>query len=151
MLSPEHLEAHYLPLVHRLSSGDWFTSRTSSCALFAASYGNASSTVQTDMRGMFAGLVGDDTPMVRRAAAKALGVSVFESTTSSRLGPRRQVSHVPMAPHCFGHHPVVSSHSDSSHSQNPLDPQMVNMTTSFPTSFLSIVNSLQTTKIPYDS
>jgi hypothetical protein len=31
------------------------------------------------MRRMFQGLVGDDTPMVRRAAAKALGVSGVDS------------------------------------------------------------------------
>ncbi len=36
--SPADLEAHFVPLVKRLATGDWFTSRTSACGLFAASY-----------------------------------------------------------------------------------------------------------------
>lgn len=68
-------EQHFLPLLRRLSTGDWFTSRTSACALFAAAYPTGSKEVQDEMRKMFIALGGDDTPMVRRAAAKALGVS----------------------------------------------------------------------------
>lgn len=33
--SPADLEAHFVPLVQRLAAGDWFTSRTSACGLFA--------------------------------------------------------------------------------------------------------------------
>lgn len=33
--SPADLEQHFVPLVQRLSAGDWFTSRTSACGLFA--------------------------------------------------------------------------------------------------------------------
>ena len=36
--STADLEAHFVPLVKRLASGDWFTSRTSSCGLFAVCY-----------------------------------------------------------------------------------------------------------------
>lgn len=32
--SPADLEAHMVPLIKRLATGDWFTSRTSSCGLF---------------------------------------------------------------------------------------------------------------------
>ncbi|RSH92978.1 hypothetical protein EHS25_008426 [Saitozyma podzolica] len=73
LLTPAQIESHFLPLVRRLAQGDWFTSRTSACALFASAYPNASPEAQGEMRRMFQGLVGDDTPMVRRAAAKALG------------------------------------------------------------------------------
>ncbi|WWD17683.1 hypothetical protein CI109_102124 [Kwoniella shandongensis] len=73
VLSPQAIEEHFLPLLRRLSSGDWFTSRTSACALFAAAYPIATTPVQEEMRKMFSGLTTDDTPMVRRAAAKALG------------------------------------------------------------------------------
>lgn len=36
--SPADLEAHFVPLVTRLASGDWFTSRTSACGLFSVCY-----------------------------------------------------------------------------------------------------------------
>lgn len=35
--SPADLENHFVPLVQRLSAGDWFTSRTSACGLFSVS------------------------------------------------------------------------------------------------------------------
>ncbi|WVQ82727.1 hypothetical protein IAT38_004859 [Cryptococcus sp. DSM 104549] len=73
LLSPQALEEHFLPILRRLATGDWFTSRTSACALFAAPYGNAPPAMQDEMRRMFSQLCADDTPMVRRATAKALG------------------------------------------------------------------------------
>uniref|UniRef100_A0A672QF86 Serine/threonine-protein phosphatase 2A 65 kDa regulatory subunit A beta isoform n=1 Tax=Sinocyclocheilus grahami TaxID=75366 RepID=A0A672QF86_SINGR len=36
--SPVDLEVHFVPLVKRLASGDWFTSRTSACGLFGVCY-----------------------------------------------------------------------------------------------------------------
>jgi hypothetical protein len=39
-------EAHFVPLVKRLATGDWFTSRTSACGLFAVSYARASPAVK---------------------------------------------------------------------------------------------------------
>lgn len=36
--SPVDLEEHFVPLVQRLASGDWFTSRTSACGLFSVCY-----------------------------------------------------------------------------------------------------------------
>uniref|UniRef100_A0A665UMV2 Serine/threonine-protein phosphatase 2A 65 kDa regulatory subunit A beta isoform n=1 Tax=Echeneis naucrates TaxID=173247 RepID=A0A665UMV2_ECHNA len=62
--SPVDLEVHFEPLVKRLASGDWFTSRTSACGLFSVCYPRVSSTVKGFMY---------DTPMVRRAAASKLG------------------------------------------------------------------------------
>ena len=77
VLSSAHIEEHYIPLLKRLSQGEWFTSRTSSAALFAAVYPKVAPSVQEDLRKGFAALGSDDTPMVRRAAAKWLGVSCF--------------------------------------------------------------------------
>ena len=76
LLSTPHLQSHFQPLLRRLARGDWFTSRTSACALFATAYPLVDEESQTEMRGLFKDLATDDTPMVRRAAAKALGVSV---------------------------------------------------------------------------
>ncbi|KAL7419260.1 protein phosphatase 2A structural subunit [Cryptotrichosporon argae] len=73
LLSAQDVDAHFLPLLRSLSTGEWFTSRTSAAALYAAAYPVAGPEAQAEMRRMFASLVGDDTPMVRRASAKALG------------------------------------------------------------------------------
>ncbi|KTF92215.1 hypothetical protein cypCar_00008489 [Cyprinus carpio] len=71
--SPVDLEVHFVPLVKRLASGDWFTSRTSACGLFSVCYPRVSSTVKAEIRQHFRTLCSDDTPMVRRAAASKLG------------------------------------------------------------------------------
>lgn len=75
VLSKSQIEQYYIPLVQRLSRGEWFTSRTSACALYAPVYDKVDPAVQDEMRKAFATLGSDDTPMVRRAAAKWLGVS----------------------------------------------------------------------------
>lgn len=64
---------HFVPLVTRLSSGDWFTSRTSACGLFSVCYQRVNGSVKSDLRTHFRNLCQDDTPMVRRAAASKLG------------------------------------------------------------------------------
>ncbi|CCM01981.1 uncharacterized protein FIBRA_04054 [Fibroporia radiculosa] len=73
VLNSSQIEQYYLPLVQRLSRGEWFTSRTSSCALYAPVYDKVGTAMQDDLRRAFASLGTDDTPMVRRAAAKWLG------------------------------------------------------------------------------
>ena len=75
MLSQTQIEEFYIPLVKRLSQGEWFTSRTSSAALYCPVYSKVSPAIQYDLRRGFSALGSDDTPMVRRAAAKWLGVS----------------------------------------------------------------------------
>jgi len=72
-MSSEHLTEHYIPLVRRLATRDWFTSRISSSSLFAIAYPRVSAATQADMRTMFGQLCRDDTPMVRRAASAQLG------------------------------------------------------------------------------
>ena len=74
VLSQSQIEHYYVPLVKRLSTGEWFTSRTSSAALYSAVYSKVSPSVQDELRKGFTSLGSDDTPMVRRAAAKWLGV-----------------------------------------------------------------------------
>ncbi|KAJ6519829.1 armadillo-type protein [Mycena sanguinolenta] len=73
VLSQAQIEEYYIPLLKRLSQGEWFTSRTSSAALYPAVYAKVSPAIQDDLRKGFAALGSDDTPMVRRAAAKWLG------------------------------------------------------------------------------
>lgn len=68
----EHLEQYFMPLIRRLSTGDWFTSRVSACGLYASCYKRANPTIQEELRTLFKSLSEDDTPMVRRAAASNL-------------------------------------------------------------------------------
>ncbi|RUP43613.1 armadillo-type protein [Jimgerdemannia flammicorona] len=72
LLNEKQLEEFYIPLLKRLSVGDWFTSRTSATGLYAAGYRKLSPGMQDDLRKLFHQLAHDETPMVRRAAAKAL-------------------------------------------------------------------------------
>ncbi|KAI6047628.1 armadillo-type protein [Pisolithus marmoratus] len=76
VLSPLQVEEYYIPLLKRLSQGEWFTSRTSSAALYAPAYQKVSPALREELRKGFAALGADDTPMVRRAAARSLGAFV---------------------------------------------------------------------------
>uniref|UniRef100_A0A7E4VWT4 Protein phosphatase PP2A regulatory subunit A n=1 Tax=Panagrellus redivivus TaxID=6233 RepID=A0A7E4VWT4_PANRE len=71
--SASALEEHFIPMILRLAAGDWFTSRTSACGLFAVAYPRANPAQKTELRNAFRTLCRDDTPMVRRAAASKLG------------------------------------------------------------------------------
>ncbi|EIW86704.1 ARM repeat-containing protein [Coniophora puteana RWD-64-598 SS2] len=73
VLSSAQVEQFYIPLLKRLSQGEWFTSRTSSAALYPSVYAKVSPALQEELRNGYAALGSDDTPMVRRAAAKWLG------------------------------------------------------------------------------
>lgn len=76
VLSTAQIEEFYIPLLKRLSTGEWFTSRTSAAALYASVYPKASPATQDEMRKLYTALSGDDTPMVRRAAARHLATFV---------------------------------------------------------------------------
>ncbi|CAG0892029.1 unnamed protein product [Cyprideis torosa] len=71
--STTDLETYFVPLIKRIARGDWFTSRTSACGLFAVCYPRVSPAIKTELRTLFKELCQDDTPMVRRAAASKLG------------------------------------------------------------------------------
>ncbi|KAF1332530.1 Serine/threonine-protein phosphatase, partial [Globisporangium splendens] len=64
----------FVPLVKKLTEGDWFTSRVSACSLFASVYPKLTeSGKKKELRDFFQVLCNDDTPMVRRAAASNIG------------------------------------------------------------------------------
>jgi len=46
--SPTHLEHHFVSLVIRLASGDWFTSRTSACGLFSVCYSRVNPVIKCE-------------------------------------------------------------------------------------------------------
>jgi len=78
-LSADAVVKSVLPVVERLTRGDWFTARVSACGLFASAYARLrESPAETEehrvaLRRLFEFLCQDDTPMVRRAASKSIG------------------------------------------------------------------------------
>lgn len=71
------VESVAAPIVSALGAGDWFTAKVSGAALIApvlARLNGQNSPTRTQLLNLFAAqLCADDTPMVRRAAAKHLG------------------------------------------------------------------------------
>lgn len=67
------METQFLPMVERLATGEWFTSRISACGLYSVVYKRASPEIATRLRNEFRQLCKDETPMVRRSAASNLG------------------------------------------------------------------------------
>lgn len=70
--SSADIETYFIPMLRRLTQGDWFTARASACGLFKPAYVGSSATTRGELCTMFRGLCGDDTPMVRRAASGRL-------------------------------------------------------------------------------
>lgn len=69
----QQTEQHFLPLLRRLANGDWFTSRASSCGLFAVLYPLVSNEIKSELRATYGRLCKDETPMVRRSASIYFG------------------------------------------------------------------------------
>lgn len=100
LFSGEQMRNYMLPLTQRLASGEWFTSRMSSCGLFACTYKGVDDaskavlrysttspvlivsllTYRLLFRPLFARLCEDSTPMVRRAACSHIGTRHCPST-----------------------------------------------------------------------
>ena len=49
-MSTEHLLEYVIPLVKRLATGDWFTSRISACGMFTVAYPRVPTDTQLDLR-----------------------------------------------------------------------------------------------------
>lgn len=81
--TPLQAEEHFLPLVRRLTEGEWFTARTSACGLYTSAYSQITDEeTQAELLRAYSGLCADDTPMVRRAAATHLADLVPHVKTS---------------------------------------------------------------------
>lgn len=88
LLNPSQITHYFLPLLKRLSSAEWFTGRISACGLYASGYAKCTEEQQAELRTAFAQLIQDDTPMVKRAAAKAL------ADFSKELTQQQLISHL---------------------------------------------------------
>lgn len=70
----EQIESYFIPLIKRLSSTEWFSSRVSATGLYATVIKTLSSShsAQDELLVMYKALCQDEAPMVRRAAATNL-------------------------------------------------------------------------------
>lgn len=68
-MTSDQLIEQYVPLLNRLATNEWFTSRMSSASLFHIGYKKLSDPLKQKCRSLFLKLCIDETPMVRRTAA----------------------------------------------------------------------------------
>lgn len=83
-LSLDHntIYSAFFPLVKRLASGDWFSSRVSACGLFSTCFNKLELSEKSEIIDIFSNLVEDDTPMVRRSVASSLSkLAAFNDQT----------------------------------------------------------------------
>ena len=70
--SADQIEAHFIPLLKRLSSTEWFSSRVSATGLYSTVISKVPAPVQDELLSLYKTLSQDEAPMVRRAAATNL-------------------------------------------------------------------------------
>lgn len=72
-LSEEQILSDFIPLIEHLATADWFSSKVSACGLFKSVIVRIKDdTLRKNLLALYLQLVEDDTPMVKRAAAKNL-------------------------------------------------------------------------------
>ena len=73
VMSKEQVTSKIYPIMKHLSESEWFTPRRSACHLMVCVYTKGEVTNRNAVLETFNLFVADETPMVRRAAAVALG------------------------------------------------------------------------------
>lgn len=71
-LSDEEINTIFLQLIRSLSQGDWFSKKVSLCGLFKSVIVRVDPSVRCDLLMLYYNMIVDDSPMVRRSAAKYL-------------------------------------------------------------------------------
>lgn len=68
----DQIETHFIPLIKRLSSTEWFSSRVSATGLYSTIVSKVPEAAQDELLSLYKTLSQDEAPMVRRAAATSL-------------------------------------------------------------------------------
>ncbi|CCE65408.1 hypothetical protein TPHA_0L00520 [Tetrapisispora phaffii CBS 4417] len=85
-LSQEHLLHDFISVIEHLATADWFSSKVSSCGIFKSVIMRVEDdTLRKNILALYFQLVQDETPMVRRAAAKNLPDMIDLLTTKIDL------------------------------------------------------------------
>lgn len=77
-LTPEQYQTRMADMIGRLAQQEWFTSRISAIVLLVEAHGRLTASQQETHLGLFARLATDETPMVRRVAARFMGNMVLK-------------------------------------------------------------------------
>lgn len=78
LMSDAHLEQYFVPLVLKLASKEWYTCRASAACLMHISYDKLNEERRASFRSIFVKLCADETPIVRKLAARNLGRFSYE-------------------------------------------------------------------------
>lgn len=79
------LQSHVIPTLNTLVFGDWFTSRTSACALFSVCYPRVSPAIKAELRNNFRQLCQDETPMVSENGLKKFLRKKLEQKINNKI------------------------------------------------------------------
>lgn len=79
-LNDDELKAVYLELIRSLAQGDWFSKKVLSCGLFKSVITRVDPYIRRELLMLYHSLVSDDSPMVRRSAAKNLPAIIDKLT-----------------------------------------------------------------------
>lgn len=86
-LSDEELGLIFLELIRLLSQGDWFSKKVALCGLYKCVIVRVSAAVRRDLLMLYYNLVSDESPMVRRSAARHLPTLIDKLTTFQSENP----------------------------------------------------------------
>lgn len=85
-LSQEQLFHDFIPLIEHLATADWFSSKVSSCGLFkSVIFRVKDDGLRKELLALYLQMVQDETPMVRRTAAKNLPTLIDLLTDNPEL------------------------------------------------------------------
>lgn len=86
-LTDEELAHIFLELIRSLSQGDWFSKKVALCGLYKSVIVRVDAAVRRDLLMLYYNLVSDESPMVRRSAARHLPVLIDKLTELSGQNP----------------------------------------------------------------
>lgn len=86
-LADEELGHIFLELIRSLSQGDWFSKKVALCGLYKCVIVRVNASVRRDLLMLYYNLVSDESPMVRRSAARHLPTLIDKLTQLSRENP----------------------------------------------------------------
>lgn len=86
-LTDDELNSLFLELIRSLSQGDWFSKKVASCGLYKSVIVRVDAPLRRELLMLYNSLVSDDSPMVRRSAAKHLPAIIDKLTEYSKENP----------------------------------------------------------------
>uniref|UniRef100_A0A0L0NXZ1 Phosphatase PP2A regulatory subunit A/Splicing factor 3B subunit 1-like HEAT repeat domain-containing protein n=1 Tax=Candidozyma auris TaxID=498019 RepID=A0A0L0NXZ1_CANAR len=86
-LTDDELNSLFLELIRSLSQGDWFSKKVASCGLYKSVVVRVDAQLRRELLMLYNSLVSDDSPMVRRSAAKHLPGIIDTLTEYTREHP----------------------------------------------------------------